>query len=88
MSARLAYAPRMGSSILPGEDGLERAVLSLLLADEDAGWQSIEQLVHEIGDRTATLRALDRLRAIGLAESDRDLARPSAAAKRFDELGI
>jgi hypothetical protein len=78
----------MGSSTLPGEDGLERAVLSLLLADEDAGWQSIEQLVHEIGDRTATLRALDRLRAIGLAESDRDLARPSAAAKRFDELGI
>jgi hypothetical protein len=78
----------MGSSTLPGEDGLERAVLSLLLADEDAGWQSIEQLVHEIGDRTATLRGLDRLREIGLAESDRDLARPSAAAKRFDELGL
>ncbi len=78
----------MGSSALPGEDELERAVLSLLLADEDAGWQSIEQLVREIGDRAATLRALDRLRAIGLAESDRDLARPSAAAKRFDELGI
>lgn len=78
----------MGSSASPGEDGLERAVLSLLLADEDAGWQSIEQLVGEIGDRAATLRALDRLRAIGLAESDRDLARPSAAAKRFDELGI
>jgi hypothetical protein len=78
----------MGSSASPGEDGLERAVLSLLLADEDAGWQSIDQLVGEIGDRAATLRALDRLRAIGLAESDRDLARPSAAAKRFDELGI
>jgi hypothetical protein len=78
----------MGSPASPEEDGLERAVLSLLLADEDAGWQSIEQLVREIGDRAATLRALDRLRAIGLAESDRDLARPSAAAKRFDELGI
>jgi hypothetical protein len=78
----------MGSSASPGEDGFERAVLSLLLAEKDAGWQSIEQLVREIGDRGATLRALDRLRAIGLAESDRDLARPSAAAKRFDELGI
>lgn len=78
----------MGSSASPGEDGLERAVLALLLADEDTGWQSIEELVREIGDRTATLRALDRLRAIGLAESDRDLARPSAAARRFDELGI
>lgn len=60
----------------------------MLLADDAAGWQSIEQLVREIGDRAATLRALDRLRAIGLAESDRDLARPSAAARRFDELGI
>jgi hypothetical protein len=78
----------MGMSASPGEDGLERAVLSLLLADDAAGWQSIEQLVREIGDRAATLRALDRLRAIGLAESDRDLARPSAAARRFDELGI
>jgi len=78
----------MGSLASPGEDGLERALLSLLLADEDAGWQSIEDLVREIGDRAATLRALDRLRAIGLAESDRDLARPSAAARRFDELGI
>ncbi len=78
----------MGSSALSGDDGLERAVLSLLLANEGAGWQSIEQLVREIGDRAATLGALDRLRAIGLAESDRDLARPSAAAKRFDELGI
>jgi hypothetical protein len=78
----------MGSSASPAEDGLERAVLSLLLAEEDAGWHSIEELVREIGDRAATLRALDRLRAIGLAESDRDLARPSAAARRFDELGI
>jgi hypothetical protein len=78
----------MGSSASPAEDGLERAVLSLLLAKEDAGWRSIEELVREIGDRAATLRALDRLRAIGLAESDRDLARPSAAARRFDELGI
>ncbi|HEV3071513.1 MAG TPA: hypothetical protein VGY76_08840 [Solirubrobacteraceae bacterium] len=59
-----------------------------MLAKEDAGWRSIEELVREIGDRAATLRALDRLRAIGLAESDRDLARPSAAARRFDELGI
>jgi hypothetical protein len=78
----------MGSSASPAENQLERAVLSLLLADDDAGWQSIEWLVDEIGDRTATLRALDRLRAIGLAESDRGLARPSAAARRFDELGI
>ena len=78
----------MGSSASPAEDRLERAVLSLLLAEENVGWRSIEELVHEIGDRGATLRALDRLRAIGLAESDRDLARPSAAARRFDELGI
>lgn len=78
----------MRSSASLGEDGLERAILALLLADEGAGWRSIEELVREIGDRAATLRALDRLRAIGLAESDRDLARPSAAARRFDELGI
>jgi hypothetical protein len=78
----------MGSLASPGEDGLERALLSLLLAKENAGWQSIEDLVRQIGDRGATLRALDRLRAIGLAESDRDVARPSAAARRFDELGI
>jgi hypothetical protein len=78
----------MGSLASPGEDGLERALLSLLLAEENAGWQSIEDLVRQIGDRGATLRALDRLRAIGLAESDRDVARPSAAARRFDELGI
>jgi hypothetical protein len=78
----------MGSSASPAENQLERAVLALLLSDEDAGWQSIEWLVDEIGDRGATLRALDRLRAIGLAESDRGLARPSAAARRFDELGI
>jgi hypothetical protein len=78
----------MGTSASPGEDGFERALLSLLLAGKQAGWQSIEELVREIGDRAATLRALDRLRAIGLAESDRNLARPSAAARRFDELGI
>jgi hypothetical protein len=78
----------MGSSASAAENQLERAVLSLLLADDDAGWSSIEWLVDEIGDRLATLRALDRLRAIGLAESDRGLARPSAAARRFDELGI
>jgi hypothetical protein len=78
----------MGSSASPGDDGHERAVLALLLAQENTGWRSIEGLVREIGDRAATLRALDRLRAIGLAESDRDLARPSAAARRFDELGI
>jgi len=78
----------MGSSVSSAEDRIERAVLSLLLAHEDAGWQSIEWLIEEIGDRTAALCALDRLRAIGLAESDRGLARPSAAARRFDELGI
>lgn len=78
----------MGSSASPGEDAFERAVLALLLADGAAGWRSIEELVLEIGDRAATLRALDRLRAIGLAESDRNMARPSAAARRFDELGI
>ncbi len=78
----------MGSSTSSAENQLERAVLSLLLANDDAGWQSIEVLVEEIGDRTAALGALDRLRAIGLAESDRGLARPSAAARRFDELGI
>lgn len=78
----------MESSTSSAENQLERAVLSLLLANDDAGWQSIEVLVEEIGDRTAALRALDRLRAIGLAESDRGLARPSAAARRFDELGI
>lgn len=60
----------------------------MLLAEEDGGWRAIEDLVREVGDRVATLRALDRLRAIGLAERDRDLARPSAAARRFDELGI
>ena len=78
----------MGSSAPGGEDGLKRALLGLLLADQDHGWRSIEELVREIGDRAATLRALDRLRATGLAESDRDMARPSAAARRFDELGI
>ncbi len=77
----------MGSSMSHADTQLERAVLALLLAHE-GGWQAIEQLIEEIGDRTATLRALDRLRAIGLAESDRGLARPSAAARRFDELGI
>ncbi len=77
----------MGSSMSHADTQLERAVLALLLAYEGS-WQTIEQLVEEIGDRTATLRALDRLRAIGLAESDRGLARPSAAARRFEELGI
>jgi len=78
----------MGSDGAPAQDQVERALLALLLADGATQWQSVEQLVEQIGDRPATLRALDRLRAIGLAESDRGLARPSAAARRFDELGV
>jgi hypothetical protein len=78
----------MGSDDSSEDDYVERALLSLLLADGAPAWQAVEQLVEQIGDRAATLRALDRLRAIGLAESDRGLARPSAAAKRFDELGV
>jgi hypothetical protein len=78
----------MGSAASPADDHFERALLALLLADGASHWQSVEQLVEQIGDRTATLCALDRLRACGLADSDRGLARPSAAARRFDELGV
>jgi hypothetical protein len=70
------------------EDRVERALLAMLLADRRAGWRPVEQLAAQIGDTAATLRALDRLRAIGLAEGDRSLVRASAAARRFDELGM
>jgi predicted transcriptional regulator len=78
----------MGSDAASAGDRIERTLLVLLLADDPACWRSIEELAQEVGDRTATLRALDRLRAVGLAENDRGLVRASAAARRFDELGL
>jgi hypothetical protein len=78
----------MGSNAASAEDRVERALLSSLLAENTSIWHSVDQLAREIGDQAATLRALDRLCATGLAESDRGLARASAAARRFDELGI
>lgn len=74
----------MASSGPTADTRFERAVLSLLLA----GGVPVAKLIEEIGDRAAALRALDRLQAVGLAVCEGDLAAPSAAARRFDELGI
>ena len=78
----------MGSPASPADERVERAVLSLLLADGPPDGQTVERLIEQIGDRSATLRALDSLRAVGLAERHGERARPTSAARRFDELGL
>jgi hypothetical protein len=78
----------MGSSAATAGERVERAVLALLLAFDDPGDLSIEELVDQIGDRTGTLRALDKLEIVGLVARIDDKVRPTPAARRFDELGI
>jgi hypothetical protein len=78
----------MSSSAAAAGERAERAVLALLLACDDPGDLSIEELVDEIGDRTVTLRALDKLEVVGLVARINDKVKPTPAARRFDELGI
>jgi hypothetical protein len=78
----------MSSSAATAGDRVERAVLALLLACQGHEDLSIGQLVDEIGDRTGTLRALDKLEIVGLVARNGDKVEPTPAARRFDELNI
>jgi predicted transcriptional regulator len=78
----------MSPSAATAGDRVERAVLALLLAFEGPEDLSIEELVDEIGDRTRTLRALDKLEVVGLVARIDDKVKPTPAARRFDELNI
>jgi hypothetical protein len=78
----------MGSSSSAFDVRVERVVLSLLLVNEPQVGQPISQIVEQVGDPEATLLALERLQAFGLAERNGDLVAPTPAAIRFDELGI
>jgi hypothetical protein len=78
----------MESSGSAGDDRVQRAVLALTLAWDRSEGLSIEAVIDEIGDRGGALRALESLRRVGLIELDGDRARPTVAARRFDELGI
>jgi hypothetical protein len=78
----------MSSSAATAGDRVERAALALLLAFEGPQGLSIEELVDEIGDRTGTLRALDKLEVVGLVARFGDKVKPTPAARRFDELNI
>jgi predicted transcriptional regulator len=78
----------MSSSAASAGERVERAVLALLLASDESEEASIEELAHEIGDRTGTLRALDKLEVVGLVARIEDKVKPTPAARRFDELNI
>jgi hypothetical protein len=78
----------MGSSAATAGDRVERAVLALLLAFVGPEDLSIDEIVEEIGDRTGTLRALDKLELVGLIARIDDKVKPTPAARRFDELAI
>jgi hypothetical protein len=78
----------MSSSTATAGDRVERAVLALLLALDGPRDLSIGELVNEIGDRTGTLRALDKLENVGLVARIDDKVKPTPAARRFDELNI
>jgi predicted transcriptional regulator len=78
----------MSPSAATAGERVERAVLALLLAFEEPQNLSIEELVDEIGDRTGTLRALDKLEVVGLVARIDDKVKPTPAARRFDELNI
>ncbi len=78
----------MRSSAATAGDRVERAVLALLLAFEGPEELSVKGLVEEIGDRTVTLRALDKLEVVGLIERIEEKVKPTPAARRFDELNI
>ncbi len=78
----------MNSSAATAGERVERAVLALLLASEESEDPSIEALVDEIGDRTGTLLALDKLEVVGLVARIEDKVKPTPAARRFDELKI
>ena len=67
---------------------VERAVLALLLTLTDSETLTIDELLAEIGDRSGTLRALDRLEVVGLIARNDDEVKPTPAARRFDELNI
>jgi hypothetical protein len=49
---------------------------------------SLDERVEEIGDRTGTLRASDKLELVGLVARIDDEVKPTPAARRFDELGM
>jgi hypothetical protein len=78
----------MSSSAATAGGRVERAVLALLLACDGPEDLSIEELVAEIGDRTGTLGALDKLEVVGLVARIDDKIKPTPAARRFDELNI
>jgi hypothetical protein len=78
----------MSSSAASAGGRVERAVLALLLADDAPQGLSIEDLVDEIGGRTVTLVALDKLEVVGLVARIDDKIKPTPAARRFDELNI
>jgi hypothetical protein len=78
----------MSSSAANAGDRVERAVLALLLADHVSRGLTIDELIDEIGDRTVTLGALDKLEVVGLVARIDDEIRPTPAARRFDELNI
>jgi hypothetical protein len=67
---------------------LERAALGLLLAEGAPGWVAVQELVERIGDHVGALSALEGLLAVGLAERSGERVRATAAARRFDELGL
>jgi hypothetical protein len=69
-------------------DRVERAVLALLLVNDDADGQRMTELLDEIGERDVAMHALERLCSVGLAEVSGDRVSPSAAARRFDELNL
>jgi hypothetical protein len=69
-------------------DRVERAVLALLLATDDADGPRVAELAEEIGERDVAMHALEALCSVGLAEVSGERARPTAAARRFDELNI
>ena len=60
----------------------------MLLTLTDVETLAVDELVREIGDRSGTLRALDRLEVVGLIARDDDKVKPTPAARRFDELNI
>jgi predicted transcriptional regulator len=78
----------MGSAAASTGARVERAVLALLLTLTYSEALTIEELVGEIGDRSGTLRALDRLEVVGLIARNDDKVKPTPAARRFDELNI
>jgi hypothetical protein len=69
-----------------GRDGLQHALLDLLLTDASPGLWSHDEIVVAMGDRVHAVDAIDSLHAAGLLHRVGEFVFPTRAAARYRRL--